>query len=280
MKRPDVCVLLLLLTAAWGCGGGETSLVNDPVVPTADAVPDRDADVPKGETYYAVFDTSEGGYIVAVHPGWAPLGAAHFRELIEAGFYDNCRFFRVIEGFMAQVGVNGDPAVHAQWHDKTIQDEPVKVSNKRGRVTFAKSGMPNSRSTQVFFSLADRNSFLDSMGFSPFGEVVQGMDIVEQLHSGYGDAAPEGRGPNQDLIRERGNEYLQTGYPELDYIETARVFATLDEANAALANPAAESGTTDAAAQEPAAPQETPAADAPVSETPAVEADATPSETP
>lgn len=236
MKSSPVCVPLLILAAAWGCSGGNTSLVNDPAVPTAEAPPDKEAEVSKGETFYAVFDTSEGGFIVAVHPGWAPLGAGHFRELIEAGFYDNCRFFRVIDGFMAQVGINGDPAVHSQWHDRTIQDEPVKVSNQRGRVTFAKSGQPNSRSTQVFFNLID-NSRLDSMGFSPFGEVIEGMEVIEQLYSRYGDGPPTGQGPDQELIRTRGNEYLEAGFPELDYIETARVFATLDEANAALANP-------------------------------------------
>jgi cyclophilin family peptidyl-prolyl cis-trans isomerase len=124
------------------------------------------------EPFRVKFEVSTGEFVVEVNPEWAPNGARRFRELVEAGYYDDCRFFRVVEGFMAQVGMNGDPAVNAQWDSKTIPDDPVlRWSNTRGRVTFATSGA-NSRTTQFFISFGD-NSRLDAQGFSPIGEVIE-----------------------------------------------------------------------------------------------------------
>lgn len=117
------------------------------------------------------FEVSTGEFVVEVNPEWAPNGAQRFRELVEAGYYDDCRFFRVVEGFMAQLGINGDPAVNAKWDSNTIPDDPVLRSNTRGRVTFATSG-PDSRTTQFFISFGD-NSRLDTQGFSPIGEVIE-----------------------------------------------------------------------------------------------------------
>jgi peptidyl-prolyl cis-trans isomerase A (cyclophilin A) len=279
MKNRIALGALLFLVAAWGCGGGSTSLTNDP---TAEGGPASEADVPKGETFYVLFDTSEGDFIIAVHPGWAPIGAEHFRELVEAKYYDNCRFFRVIDGFMAQVGINGDPAVTAKWHDSTIQDDPVKVSNRRGRVTYAKSRQPNSRSTQVFFNYVDNGS-LDAGGFAPFAEVIQGMEVLTKLYKGYGDGPPDGAGPDQDQIRTRGNDFLQSEFPELDYIETARIYDTQEAAEAVMSKDeaAAEAPATDAPSSNPdvtepsAAPtSETPATETPATETPAAESPA------
>jgi len=265
MTNHNAWVIALLVLSAWGCGGGDTSLTNDPAVPTAGGARDGDEDVPKGETFYTLFKTSEGDFIIAVHPGWAPLGAERFRELVETKYYDNCRFFRVLDGFMAQVGVNGDPAVSAKWRDQGIQDEPAKVSNQRGRVTYAKGG-PNSRTTQIFFNYGD-NRQLDPDGFAPFGEVIQGMDVLEKLYKDYGEGAPQGRGPRQDLIGSRGNEYLQSEFPELDYIESARIFDTREAAEAAMSEDAASTEAASGAVPSTEAPAtETPAAEAPATE--------------
>ena len=166
--------------------------------------------------------TSAGAVVVRVVPEWAPLGAARFRALVESGFYDGARFFRVLPGFVAQVGISGDPAVTRKWDKSEIKDDPVKVSNTRGRVTFATAG-PDTRTTQVFINFSDKNARLDSAGFSPFGEVVEGMDVVERLYSGYGEGAPQGKGPDQDRIEKEGNAYLERDFPKLDYIQTARL---------------------------------------------------------
>lgn len=160
-------------------------------------------------------ETSQGDVLIEVHPEWAPRGAKQFRELVEAGFYDDCRFFRVLEGFMAQVGMNGDPAIHAQWDKRLIRDDPVIQSNKRGYVTFATSG-PDRRSTQFFINMAD-NSTLDRKGFSPIGKVIEGQEFVEALHNGYKEE------PQQDRIARRGNAYLKSEFPKLDYIIRATV---------------------------------------------------------
>jgi peptidyl-prolyl cis-trans isomerase A (cyclophilin A) len=171
--------------------------------------------------YKVEFDTSKGPFVVEVHRDWAPNGADRFYNLVKNGFYDNTRFFRVIEGFMAQFGVNGDPKVSTVWREARIKDDPVKVSNKRTFVTFATAG-PNTRTTQVFISYGD-NSNLDSQGFSPFGQVVSGMKVVDALYSGYGEGAPGGRGPNQARVQSEGNAYLASSFPNLDYVKKATI---------------------------------------------------------
>jgi peptidyl-prolyl cis-trans isomerase A (cyclophilin A) len=171
--------------------------------------------------YKVEFDTSKGPFVVEVHRDWAPNGADRFYNLVKNGFYDNTRFFRVIEGFMAQFGVNGDPKVSALWREARIKDDPVRISNKRTFVTFATAG-PNTRTTQVFISYGD-NSNLDSQGFAPFGQVVSGMKVVDSLYNGYGEGAPGGRGPNQARVQQEGNAYLASAFPNLDYIKKATI---------------------------------------------------------
>jgi peptidyl-prolyl cis-trans isomerase A (cyclophilin A) len=174
------------------------------------------------DTYKAKFDTSKGAIVIAVNRSWAPIGADRFYNLVKNGFYDDCRFFRVLDDFMAQVGINGTPAIQSNWRNATIQDDPVKQSNKRGFVTFAKSGAPNSRSTQVFINFKD-NSTLDKSGFAPFGQVTSGMDVVDKLYSGYGEGAPSGKGPEQGKVQMEGNAYLTKDFPKLDYIKKATI---------------------------------------------------------
>jgi len=178
---------------------------------------------PTPETFQAEFETSKGTFVIEVERAWAPVGADHFHALVGDGYYDGVRFFRVVEGFMVQFGMHGDPAVNEKWSNAPIQDDPVVESNVRGMVTFAKRNAKNSRTTQVFVNTVD-NPYLDSTGFAPFGRVVSGMDVVDQLYSGYGDASAGG--PNQTRIAENGNEYLEENFPKLDYVISARVLGT------------------------------------------------------
>jgi len=172
-------------------------------------------------TFKVQFETTKGNFVVQVHRDWAPLGADRFYNLVKSGYFDDLRFFRVLSGFMAQFGIHGDPKVSATWRGQKIQDEPVKASNKRGFVTYAMGG-PNTRTTQLFINYAD-NSRLDKMGFSPFGEVVQGMEVVDKLYSGYGEGAPSGQGPDQGRIQTEGNAYLDKEFPKLDKIKKASI---------------------------------------------------------
>lgn len=161
------------------------------------------------------FETSQGDFVVDVHREWAPHGADRFYNLAKIGFFDECRFFRVVPGFVVQFGLNGDPDVQATW-TRTLPDDPVTQSNTRGMLTYAKTPQPNSRSTQVFINLTD-NPGLDGDGFAPFGRVVEGINVVDKLYDGYGDA----QGPQQGRIQTEGNAYLQREFPKLDFIKRA-----------------------------------------------------------
>lgn len=172
-------------------------------------------------SYRAQFETSKGDFTVEVSREWAPLGADRFYNLVRNGFYDGARFFRVLPGFVVQFGIPGDPAVARAWRTARIADDPVRESNAAGTVTFATAG-PDTRTTQVFINLAN-NANLDGMGFAPFGRVVEGMDVVKQLHSGYGEGAPHGRGPDQGRIQAEGNAYLEKQFPNLDYVRKASI---------------------------------------------------------
>mmetsp|Transcript_40512 Transcript_40512/g.77393 ORF Transcript_40512/g.77393 Transcript_40512/m.77393 type:complete len:208 (+) Transcript_40512:50-673(+) len=155
-----------------------------------------------------------GSFTMEVHPEWAPLGAARFKELVETSFFPAVRFFRVVPNFVVQWGIHGDVDTQAQWRDATIKDEPTIESNKKGYVTFAKSG-PDTRTTQMFINYKD-NANLDAMGFPPFAKVIDGMDVVEAIYSGYGES------PNQGRIQQEGNKYLKSSFPRLSYIKAAR----------------------------------------------------------
>lgn len=173
------------------------------------------------DTYKAQFETSKGNFTIEVTRAWAPVGADRFYNLVKNGLYDGARFFRVLPGFVVQFGIPADPAVAKVWRAARINDDPVTQSNLPATVTFATAGK-NTRTTQVFINLDD-NANLDDMGFSPFGRVSEGMDIVGKLHSGYGEGAPHGRGPDQGRIQTEGNAYLEKDFPKLDYITKASI---------------------------------------------------------
>ncbi len=174
------------------------------------------------EVFSARFETSKGPFVIEVHRAWSPHGADRFYNLVSNGYYDDVRFFRVVSGFMAQFGIHGNPAVNKAWQPSTIDDDSVVESNKRGMVSFAMRG-PGTRTTQLFINYVDTNARLDSMGFSPFGKVTEGMEVVEALYSGYGEGAPSGAGPAQNRLQAEGNTYLKSDFPQLDFIKTARI---------------------------------------------------------
>ena len=173
------------------------------------------------EKFRVKLNTSDGPIVVEVTRAWSPQGADRFYNLVKIGFFEDIAFFRVIPNFMAQFGIHGDPQIAQVWRTATIQDDPVAVSNERGRVTFAKTGAPNSRATQFFINFKN-NSNLDRMGFSPFGEIVEGMEVADAIYK-VGEGAPRGPGPNQGRVQSQGNAYLKQAFPDLDYIESAEL---------------------------------------------------------
>ena len=171
--------------------------------------------------FRARFETTKGAFVIEVTRAWAPRGADRFYNLVRAGYYDDVAFFRVIENFMVQFGIHGDPAVNQVWREARIPDDPVSQSNKRGMVTYAMAG-PDTRTTQLFINFRD-NAGLDGQGFSPFGRVVEGMTVVDALYSGYGEGAPRGTGPEQGRAQMEGNAYLKKSFPRMDFVKTARI---------------------------------------------------------
>ena len=168
--------------------------------------------------YKVLLQTSRGDVTIEVIRDWAPRGADRFYTLVKDGFYDGAEFFRVIrspEPFMAQFGINGDPKVTEKWANSNLQDDPVTQHNTRGMVSFATAG-PNTRTTQLFINYGD-NSRLDATGFSPFGRVTSGMEVVDQFYADYGED------PDQSRIESEGNTYLKKEFPKLDYIKTAKI---------------------------------------------------------
>ena len=202
-----LCVALALISAAAEGTPAQTKKLSDPstLTETAPAV------------FRVRFDTSKGPFVIEAHREWAPIAADRFFNLVKNGFYDGTRFFRVRPGFMAQFGLNGNPAIQGAWQRAFLRDDPVTQKNLRGFVSFTTEGRPQSRFTQIFINFAD-NSRLDGDGFAPFGEVVTGMDVVDKLYSPPDDAQPDQR----RILRE-GNEYLQQEFPKLDFVRKATI---------------------------------------------------------
>ena len=241
MKARFAALLMLGVALAGGCRRAETpapspsptAVVGTPA-PLPAAVPTPSPAAPAAalldpsraterapDRFRVRFETTKGPFVVEVTRAWAPRGADRFFNLVRAGYYDDVAFFRVIEGFMVQFGINGDPRVNTVWQTARIPDDPVIQSNRRGMVTYAMAG-PDTRTTQLFINFRD-NRGLDGQGFAPFGAVVEGLAVVDALYSGYGEGAPRGLGPDQGRAQAEGNAYLRGSFPRMDFVKTARV---------------------------------------------------------
>lgn len=167
------------------------------------------------ETFKVKFTTTAGDITIQVTRAWAPLGADRFYNLARHHFFNGASFFRVVPGFVVQFGLSANSKVSKAWDQAKIKDDPVKQSNHRGYLTFATSGA-NTRTTQFFINLGE-NAGLDAQGFSPFGQVSQGMDVVDKIYSGYGEK------PDQGLITNQGKAYVDKNFPKLDKILTTAI---------------------------------------------------------
>lgn len=173
------------------------------------------------EVFRVKFETTQGDFVVEATRAWAPHGVDRFHELVRMRYFDDSRFYRVLQGFIAQFGVHRDFNVHATWRNFFIVDDPRREKNLRGTLAFAKSGA-NTRSTEIFINLAD-NAVLDDQGFVPFGKIVDGLDVIDKLYSGYGEMRPEGKEIDAGRVEGETNEYLVPRFPKMDYIKRARL---------------------------------------------------------
>ncbi|HUI58187.1 MAG TPA: peptidylprolyl isomerase [Bryobacteraceae bacterium] len=164
------------------------------------------------------FTTTHGDFVVAVHRAWSPLGADRFYNLVRNHFFNDAAFFRYVPGFIVQFGIPAKPDIAAVWQNANIQDDPITPanSNKKGTLVFATAG-PGTRTTQLFVNLADNSRSLDPQHFTAFGEVTEGMDIVQGLYSGYGEMPEQGR------IQTQGKAYLDKSFPKLDSVKSAAI---------------------------------------------------------
>jgi cyclophilin family peptidyl-prolyl cis-trans isomerase len=179
---------------------------------------------PAPEIYRVKIDTNKGSFTLEVTRALAPLGADRFYHLVASGFYDDSRFYRVIAGRFAQFGIAGNPQVAQVWRSESFPDDPVRATNTRGTFAFAMTG-PNARTTQIYINVTDQPR-QDADGFAPFGKVVEGMDVVDKLYSGYGETSGGGmRGGKQGKLFEEGNAFLDREFPLLDKLQRARLTA-------------------------------------------------------
>jgi peptidyl-prolyl cis-trans isomerase A (cyclophilin A) len=202
-------IAIAAISACGDSGGPPPELLNPDSTALSAAAPD---------SFDVVFETSKGAFTVRARRDWAPHGVDRFHFLVSNRFYDDARFFRVIPGFVAQFGMSGYPQVTSVWTDMNIRADSVRQGNARGRITYAMGSSPDSRTTQLFINLVD-NPRLDGMGFAAFGEVIEGMNVVDSLYGGYGNPPDT----QQSLITAEGNAFLARDYPMLDHITTARV---------------------------------------------------------
>ncbi len=234
-------LLLVVIVALAGCRGAAEPAPEKSAKRPAEEPAGKSAKVPEPATksplldpkssemaarapdvFRAKFETSKGDFVIETHRDWAPHGADRFYNLVRNGYYDGVRFFRVLDGFVAQFGMHGDPKL-GFWNDETIPADPVRQSNLRGMVTYAMGASPSTRSVQLFINYGD-NSRLDANGFAPFGTVLgNGMTVVSKLYAGYGEGPPRGRGPDQARITEDGNAYLNRQFPKLDSVTRATI---------------------------------------------------------
>jgi peptidyl-prolyl cis-trans isomerase A (cyclophilin A) len=178
---------------------------------------------PAPDSFRVDMETSRGKITILARRAWAPHGVDRFYYLTKHRYYDSTYFFRVIENFVAQVGISGQPQVNAAWQSRRIPDDPVRHPNTRGTIAFASEG-PNTRTVQLFINLRD-NPKLDTYGggFPPIAEVTDGMNVAQSLFDGYGEGAPAGLGPRQEMLMDQGNDYVRHYFPRLDLIQRATI---------------------------------------------------------
>lgn len=210
IRRLPVCFLIALL---WGCASVRDRALLHPESPEINRrAPDR---------FRVRLETSKGLIVLELRRDWAPHGVDRFFNLVRCGYYDEARFFRVIAGKWAQLGIHGDPQVSRLWRERTIPDDPRRESNRRGMVAYA-FAVPNGRTTQIFINLRDNSETLDAQGFAPFGRVIQGMEVADALNAEYAETSGGGiRGGRQEPLFAGGNPYLVREFPRLDFVRRA-----------------------------------------------------------
>ena len=186
--RPRIAGLLaasVFVLAACTPGAASPSVT---APPSASAV--APASSASGDGLTATIVTSMGDIVIALKPDTAPIATANFVKLAESGYYDGVAFHRLVPGFVIQGGDGVYGKADAFDAEKvgtggpgyTIKDEPVVGDYIRGSVSMARTAAPDSQGSQFFIALEDLSGSLPkSGGYVIFGQVVEGMDVVDAI---------------------------------------------------------------------------------------------------
>lgn len=168
-------------------------------------------------------ETTKGPIVIEVHQELAPIGAKHFLELVEDSFYTDIALYRCVAHFLTQFGISQNSA-KKHWHREQIKDDVnLHRGIKKYDVSFAGGG-PNTRSTQIFIAFETLNFLGKEPWETPFGKVISGFDVLDQLYKGYGDISPfNKKGPDQQKLFNQGNRYIHDNFPLIDFIQDCRV---------------------------------------------------------
>ena len=219
----------------WATGTAVPALPGHPVVPATP--PSTPANSPllhpedpfwlvqAPDTFHVLVETTRGPFTMELVRALAPIGVDHFYNLVRAGYYNDSRFSRSNAGWIAQFGLARDSQVTVTWLSRPIKDDSVRAHNVRGSFTYAMR-KPNDRTVEISISRRD-NLVQDGQGFAPLGTIVQGMDVVDSLYSGYGETSGGGvRAGKQGEAIVGGNAWFDTHYPRLDHLIRMTIIPT------------------------------------------------------
>ncbi|CAJ1959590.1 unnamed protein product [Cylindrotheca closterium] len=181
--------------------------------------------------------TTVGPLSILVHYKWAPLGAAHFMEMVTTGYFNSgVPFMRCIKNFLCQFGLNSDPTAKQKLPTKgSIEDDPNWLpegpnhrENKQGVKRFARGylayagGGKNSRGTQLIVALKENGPLAGGSPWEvPWGELVgaDSFQTLGKIYTGYGESGP----PQGRLMKEGASDAVREEWPKLDYINSCQL---------------------------------------------------------
>lgn len=164
--------------------------------------------------------TSAGDFVIELVEEWSPLGVQRFLDLVADNFFDDQLLYRVMPGFIVQFGVAADSRMQAKWEKRMLRDERTGCAKfKNGTVSFAGTGQKDSRSCHVFIACEPGGITLgEAFHETPIGQVVVGLEVLEQIQDNYEDAGyPENLNIQEQLVK-KGNS-AASEYPKLDRIK-------------------------------------------------------------
>ncbi len=174
------------------------------------------------EKFKIKFETTKGDFEITAERKFSPLAVDRLFQLLKSNYFTDIPVYRGVANFVVQFGTL-DSIIDNDWSQNIILDEPVLKGNDAGTIAFARAGK-NSRGAQLFINLQNNSrldtiSYGETLGFPAFGFVSSGMDVVNNLYTGYND---EPRKKLDSTITDIPG-FLKKNFPNLDYIKKAYI---------------------------------------------------------